>query len=96
MPASPGTSSDVVEIRFGTGTFAVSVGDGGLDIRRGTAEHPTATIETDPSTLETVAFGMRSLDDAESAGDLRIDGDKAVAERFLSLFPVDQRPPMGV
>ncbi len=88
--------SDVVEIRFGTGTFAVSVGDGGLDIRRGTAEHPTATIETDPSTLETVAFGMRSLDDAESAGDLRIDGDKAVAERFLSLFPVDQRPPMGV
>ena len=54
-------SASVIEIRFGTGTFAVTVGDGRIDIRRGAADHPAATIETEPSTLEQVAFGMRSL-----------------------------------
>ena len=79
-----------VEIRFGAGTFAVTVGDGHLDIQRGAADHPGAVIVTDPVTLEEVAFGMRTLDGAESAGDLLVDGDHAVAERFLSMFPVGQ------
>ena len=47
-------------------------------------------------TLEEVAFGMRALDAAESAGDLAIEGDHTFAERFLGLFPVGQRLPMGV
>ena len=94
-PSVAGGFGGIVEIRFGTGTFAVIVGDGGLDIRRGAAEHPAATIETDPSTLESVAFGMRSLAEAESAGDLAIEGDHAIAERLLRLFPVVERPPMG-
>ena len=46
------------------------------------------SIETDPSTLEQVAFGMRTLAAAESAGDLHVDGDHAAAERFLAMFPV--------
>ena len=70
----PGVAADfdaVVEVRFGAGTFAVTVGDGHLDIQRGAADHPGAVIVTDPVTLEEVAFGMRTLDGAESAGDLR-------------------------
>jgi DNA-binding HxlR family transcriptional regulator len=80
----------VVEIRFGAGTFAVTVGDGQLDIRRGAADHPSAVIVTEPVTLEEVAFGMRTLDSAESAGDLVVEGDHALAERFFSMFPVGQ------
>jgi DNA-binding HxlR family transcriptional regulator len=87
-PRAAADVSGVVEIRFGSGTFAVTVGDGQLDIRRGAADHPGAVVVTEPVTLEEVAFGMRPLDDAESSGDLRIDGDNAVAERFLGLFPV--------
>lgn len=86
----------LVEIRFGTATFAVTVGDSGLDIRRGAAEQPAVVIETEPMTLERVAFGMRPLGDAEAAGDLRIEGDRTLAERFLDSFPVVQTPPMGV
>ncbi len=78
----------VVEIRFGAGTFAVTAGDGHLDIRRGSADHPGAVIVTEPVTLEEVAFGMRTLDGAESAGDLVVEGDHTVAERFLAMFPV--------
>jgi DNA-binding HxlR family transcriptional regulator len=86
----------VIEVRFGTATFAVSVGSGAIDIRRGAADHPTAAVETDPSTIEQVAFGMRTLADAEVAGDLRVEGDHATAERFLAMFAVTHTPPMGV
>ena len=87
-PAASDDLDGVIEVRFGTGTFAVTVGDAHLDIRRGSADDPAAVIETDPWTLEQVAFGMRTLADAESAGELRVDGDHAVAERFLDMFPV--------
>ena len=95
-PAAAGDLGDVVEVRFGTGTFAVTVDDGAIDIRRGAADHPTAAVETDPATLEQVAFGIRSLDSAESTGDLRVEGDHAVAERFFAMFPVGQSRPIGV
>lgn len=94
-PDVAGAQDDVIEVRFGTGTFAVTVADGRIEIRRGTADHPTAAIETDPSTLEQVAFGMRRLDSAESAGDLHVEGDHAAAERFLAMFPAGQPQPMG-
>ena len=94
--ASAATDLGVVEIRFATATFAVTIGSGGLDIRRGAAERPAAVITTEPTTLEQVAFGIRPLGDAESADDLRIDGDHAVAERFLDLFPAIETAPMGV
>ena len=39
---------------------------------------------------------MRSLDDAESAGDLRIEGDHRLATRFLDLYADSQSSqPMG-
>ena len=70
---------------------------GAIDIRRGAADRPSVAVETDPSTLEQVAFGMRTLaDDAEVAGDLRAEGDRAIAERFLAMFAVTHTPPMGV
>ena len=80
----------------GPRTFAVTVGDGRLDIRRGAAERPAAVIETEPTTLEQVAFGMRSLGDAERPSDLRIEGDHAVAERFSRCSRPSRPPPMGV
>jgi DNA-binding HxlR family transcriptional regulator len=87
-PRAAGDFGAVVEVRFGTGTFAVTIGGGQLDIRRGAADAPAAAIETDPVTLEEVAFGMRSFASAESDGDLRVEGDHAVSERFLALFRV--------
>jgi len=86
----------LVEIRFGTAAFAVTVGDHRLDIRRGTAERPAAVIATEPMTLEHVVFGMRSLGDAEAAEDLCVEGDRAVAERFLGAFQTVETPPMPV
>lgn len=77
-----------VEIRFPTATFAVTVRHGQLFINRGAAPSPDAVIETDPATLEGVAFGFRKLTAAEGSGDMVLSGDRPAAIRFLSLFPI--------
>ena len=49
----------------------------------GTAD---AHFETDPMTLASVVYGGRPFADAEAAGTLTINGDRALAERFPALF----------
>jgi len=78
----------IVEVRFDTGTFRVSVQDGSIDINRGAADHPDAAIETDPPTLEEVAFGLRPMAAAEQSGALSVEGDHRLVEQFFDLFPV--------
>jgi DNA-binding HxlR family transcriptional regulator len=76
------------ELRLSDQHFGLRVQDGRLDVARGGAESPDATIETDPGTLATVLWHGRSLQEARRAGDLAIDGDGRAVERFLGLFPL--------
>jgi DNA-binding HxlR family transcriptional regulator len=75
-----------LEVRFETAAFRVSVDDGTINIVRGAAEHPHASIHVDPTTLEHIIFGSLPIDVAEQSGALRIEGDQHVATRFLELF----------
>ena len=62
--------------------------DGRIEIARGSAPAPDAIIETDPGTLAGVLWHGRKLDEARSAGDLAIEGDRRAVTRFLGLFPL--------
>jgi DNA-binding HxlR family transcriptional regulator/putative sterol carrier protein len=85
--AAAGLSADV-EVEFDIGAyFRVAVRDGTIDIVRGPAEHPDATIYTDPATLEQLVIGLLPPAAAERSGALRIEGDRQVIERLLGLFP---------
>jgi len=64
-PDAAATLRTIIEVRFPGGTFRVTVHDGTIDITRGAADDPTTVIETDPTALEELAFGMRSIEDAE-------------------------------
>jgi DNA-binding HxlR family transcriptional regulator len=77
-----------LEIQFDTATFRVSIHDNTIDIVRGTADHPEATIQTDPVTLEQVIFGLLPIIDAERSDALRVGGDRQLITRFFELFPV--------
>ena len=68
------------EVRFGDNVYDVRVAGQRLDIVRGSAERPDATIDTDPATLATVLWHGRP------EADLRVDGDRAAVTRFLDLF----------
>jgi DNA-binding HxlR family transcriptional regulator len=76
-----------VELRLDGGPpYRALLDDGELALEQGTAEAPDAVITGDPGALIGVAHGRLALADAG----LRIDGDHALAERFLTLFPLPE------
>jgi DNA-binding HxlR family transcriptional regulator/putative sterol carrier protein len=84
------------EFRIGEGRFRAEVAEGRLEIERGTAEQPDATIESDAGTLAGLVYDDLELGDALSSGDLRIKGDREAVERYLALFPLPEPAAVGV
>jgi len=76
------------ELRLGEHRFLARVGDGRIELARGGAQRPDATIETDPGTLAAVLWHDRGLAEAMRSGELRIEGSRPAVTRFLSLFPL--------
>jgi DNA-binding HxlR family transcriptional regulator len=76
------------ELRFGEQRFHLHVAGGALHAARGDADHPDATIATEPGTLAAVLWHDRPLADAERDGEVRTDGSRQALRRFLRLFPL--------
>jgi DNA-binding HxlR family transcriptional regulator len=84
------------ELRLGEDHFCIEIADGYIDLTRGSAGHPDATIETDRITLRGLIFGDRGFDAALHSGDLTFEGDRQAVERLLRLFPLPESAPVGV
>ena len=78
------------ELRLGEEVFRAGVAGGRLEIDRGIAERPDASIETDAGTLAALVYEGRPLEEALRSGDAKILGERSAAERFLTLFPLPQ------
>jgi DNA-binding HxlR family transcriptional regulator len=76
--------------------FRAGVSGGELKLVRGEADAPEATIVSDPGTLLAAAHGRIDPHEAIEAGDIRIDGDRDAAVRFLGLFPLPEPAPEPV
>src|SRR4051794_22129046 len=61
--AAEGLSAEY-ELRLDGQPFRIRVADGGLELARGSAERPDATIATDPATLSAVLWHGRKLAEA--------------------------------
>jgi alkyl sulfatase BDS1-like metallo-beta-lactamase superfamily hydrolase len=85
-PDAAGDLRLIAEIRFATDTFLLAVDDGTITVRRGAADQPDVVLETDPQTLEEIAFGMRSVRSVERAAALRVIGDRSRLQRLLDVF----------
>ena len=72
------------ELRLGEQTFEARVDNGRLDVSRGPAADPDATIAAAPGTLQAALWHGRSVRSAE----VHITGDRRAAQRFLALFPL--------
>jgi DNA-binding HxlR family transcriptional regulator/putative sterol carrier protein len=72
--------------RFGEDLFQAVIADGRMALDRGVARDPDASLVSDPNALAAVVYGGRKLAEALRSGDLRIEGDKSVVKRFLTLF----------
>jgi DNA-binding HxlR family transcriptional regulator len=74
------------ELHLAEDRFRIDVADGRIETQRGDAAAPDVIVETDPETLEAVIFDGRDLADAVRSGDMRIEGDQALAARFLGHY----------
>jgi DNA-binding HxlR family transcriptional regulator len=78
------------ELVLGEESFYAEVADGRLEVVRGVADRPDATIETDPATLAALVYEGRGLEEALRSGDIKIEGSKEAVGRFLTLFVLPQ------
>jgi DNA-binding HxlR family transcriptional regulator len=76
------------ELRLGEQHFQLQVTDGRLQVARGSAPAPDATIETDPGKLATILWHGGELDEALRSGDLALTGDQQAVRRLVGLFPL--------
>jgi DNA-binding HxlR family transcriptional regulator len=77
-----------IGFRFESETFLAVVDNSGIAIRRADPGPAAALFDTDPMTLASIVYGGRPIEDAEAAGALRLAGDRALAVRFTTLFPL--------
>lgn len=77
-----------VGFRLGDDVFEAAVDRSGIAIRRVDHLHAPVVFATDPMTLASLVYGGRPFADAEAAGALTLTGDRALAERFVTLFPL--------
>jgi DNA-binding HxlR family transcriptional regulator len=92
-PDAAGDLSASYELRLGEESFRVEIDDGVIQLGRGAAERPEATIETDPGTLAATLTAQLSLDEGLDSGAIGIDGSKRAVARFLHLFPMPEQCP---
>lgn len=74
-PEAGGDLRATYAFAVGDDAFTVRVADGRLDVQRGTAGQPDASLEGDLDTLAAVLKGRRPVDEATASGDLRLSGD---------------------
>lgn len=78
-----------LELRFGEDHFCAAVADGKLAIARGSATRPAVVVSAaDPNAVAAVVYGGQDLKAMVGAGAIRLEGDRAVFERFTTLFPL--------
>lgn len=82
-----------IELRFGEQRFTATLKDGRMDLVAGAVPAPDAAVEADPDALAAVVYGGRKLTEAMAAGDVRVEGDKALVKRFVTFFPLPDRAP---
>ena len=72
--------------RLGSESFVAELGET-IEIGRGESDAHLA-FESDPVTMASIVYGGRPIADAEAAGALTLTGDRALAERFVTFFPL--------
>ena len=75
----------VIGFRFGDEHFRGHVAKGGIAVTRGEAEGASVTFAGTPMALAAVVYGGQPLDI------LSVEGDRALAARFTTLFPLPDK-----
>ena len=77
-----------IGFRLGEETFLAHLAEGRIEIARGALDDADLVFTGTPPVLAGAIYGGQPLEALEGAGALEIRGDRALAERFIGLFPL--------
>jgi DNA-binding HxlR family transcriptional regulator len=77
-----------IGFRLGDETFLGHLAGGNIEIRRDPLNQADLILTGAPPVLAGAVYGGLPLADLEAEGALGIEGDRTLAERFLTLFPL--------
>lgn len=81
-----------IGFRIGPDPFTAHLHDGRLDVARAEAQAPDLSVSTaDAALIAAVVYGGQPLDQMEAAGMIAVEGDRALAARFVTLFPLPDK-----
>lgn len=80
-----------IGFRMGEETFLIHLTENGIEVVRGTLDGADLTFTGTAPVLAGAIYGGQPLAALESAGALTIEGDRALAERFIGLFPLPSK-----
>lgn len=81
----------VIGFRFGDDVYRAQLTAQGLAIAQGAAADAVLRFSGTPAALGAAIYGGAPLSALEADGAIRIDGDRALAERFTTLFPLPDK-----
>jgi DNA-binding HxlR family transcriptional regulator len=80
-----------IGFRLGEETFISHLADGRIEIARGALDGIDVTFTGTPPVLAAAIYGGQPIDALEAAGAMRVEGDRTLAERFVTLFPLPSK-----
>ncbi|PQA75220.1 winged helix-turn-helix transcriptional regulator [Brucella oryzae] len=84
----------VIGLRLDGEDFTARLDDDGIQIERGTAQQYDLHFESSPRMLAAAIYGGQPLSVLENANVLKVIGDRALAEKFVTLFPLPDKAPL--
>jgi DNA-binding HxlR family transcriptional regulator len=82
-----------IGFRLGRENYALTMKDGAIKAARGEPVGADVTFEGAPGAVAAAVYGGVPLAMLEADGSLRIEGDRAMAEHFITLFPLPPKAP---
>ena len=77
-----------IGFRIGEETFLAHLSDGRIEIGRAALDEAEVILTGLPPVLAGAIYGGQPLEALEQTGALRVEGDRDLARRFVSLFPL--------
>lgn len=87
-----------IGFRIGQDRFVATLADGQIPVVRGNPDQADVTLTGDATVIAGCVYGGVPFAQMEAAGLLSITGDRTLAERFVTFFPLPEKitlPPRG-
>ena len=80
-----------IGFRFGEDGFVVAIDGGEVETERRPPDNVDLMFDTDPTILAALVYGGEPAEGLEAAGVLRVEGDRDLLARFITLFPLPEK-----